>query len=978
MKRITKEQALKTGGLVLPYVLAFVISLCIGLITYAAKEVMPFGENSVLCMDLWGQYFPMYVEKANADSFSELLYSWNGALGYNIFAQNAYYSNSIFLLLLEIVPLSKMVSAINWICLLKMGCSACTALGYLQYKLRSRSPYLIAAGVAYSACAYMLAFLSQPMWTDSLIYVPLILIGLERLVHEKKPLMYVIFLAACIISSFYIGFAVCIFLVLYFFVTAINHFAIKKNEEGKRRLTGFKAFAMSFLRFAGFSILGGGAAAAVILPIGYAVSNTVASTLDAPSKLEWYENITAYMQQLLPGRMLALEYDLANLYVGLPIFLLVPLYFCNKKFRLTERILHAGLVVFLFASMNCNLLDYAWHGFHFPNQLPGRWTFLLSLELVILAGSALARREGLTPIRTGIGLLAGYVALFTTLKGLGDTPSETLSGMHFLLLAAVTAALIANSIAAQLERDRVVPAPETAAEDETAENETAENEAAENEAAEENAAEENAADASAPEETSADEAADDAAETEAVPAETKPAKPKTITIPAPPARKKKMRIVAFCCVCLIAVLHVCDSAANFSAVAQREQYGMRVSSGKGYSENVVKMHAFGDQWAPDSDEFYRNEANGGFTFNPSMLGDFHGIGYYSSTMNGDVFKLLRFLGNRVYAQNVSTVYNNTSPVQNSLFGIRHILDFNKNYGNLLPNGVLIDENEKCNIFENPTALSVAYPVSDQVLSLEINDQVRAIQNQNTLLNSICGETVDVFERMNCGVFWYDNATMTESANWNTNYFHTVDGSKDVVFHYEFAMQQDGPVYLEHNYRAGKLTASWNGGQTNIDTGAQKFAYLGRFHAGDIISVDAVISGVGLGCCGLNMYYFNEEKWNSTFQKLSAHQMDVESFNQTSITGSITMDAEGLVMTSIPQDGGWEAYCDGQPLAIEEVGDSLIAVRVPEGTHVLKFRYHVPGLAPGLIISITCVLLAIIFGRPDLIRKLIRKVCVKRD
>jgi len=61
-----------------------------------------------------------------------------------------------------------------------------------------------------------------------------------------------------------------------------------------------------------------------------------------------------------------------------------------------------------------------------------------------------------------------------------------------------------------------------------------------------------------------------------------------------------------------------------------------------------------------------------------------------------------------------------------------------------------------------------------------------------------------------------------------------------------------------------------------------------------------------------------------------------------------------------------------------VGDSLIAVRVPEGTHVLKFRYHVPGLAPGLIISITCVLLAIIFGRPDLIRKLIRKVCVKRD
>ncbi len=956
MKSITKEQALKTGGLVLPYVLAFVISFCIGLITYAAKDIMPFGENSVLCMDLWGQYFPMYVEKANADSLSELLYSWNGALGYNIFAQNAYYSNSIFLLLLEIVPLSKMVSAINWICLLKMGCSACTCLGFLQYKLRSRSPYLIAASVAYSACAYMLAFLSQPMWTDSLIYVPLILIGLERLVHEKKPLMYVFFLAVCIISSFYIGFAVCIFLVLYFFVTAINHFAIEKNEEGKRRVTGFKAFAMSFLRFAGFSLLGGGASAAVILPIAQAIGNTVASTLDAPSKLEWYENITAYMQQLLPGRMLALEYDLANLYVGLPVFLLVPLYFCNKKFRLTERILHAGLLAVLFLSMNCNLLDYVWHGFHFPNQLPGRWTFLLSLELVILAGSALARREGLTPIRTGLGLLMGYTALLLTIKGLGDTPSEPLGGIHWVLLIGITLALIVNCVTVQLGRERRLPAPAADTNDESATTE---------------AAEEDTAEASA-EQTEGTDTEEEA------PAEAPAPKPEMITIPVPPARKKQLQIVSLCCVCLISLLHVYDSGSNFSAVAQREQHGMRVSSGTGYSDSVVKMHEFGEKWTPDSSDFYRTEANGGFTFNPSMLGDFHGIGYYSSTMNGDVFKLMRYLGNRVYAQNVSTVFNNTSPVQNSIFGIKYILDFNRNYGNQLPNGILIEENEKCNIFENPTALSVAYPVSDQVLGLEINDQIRAIQNQNALLNGMCGEITDVFEMMSCSAFWYDNASLSESPDWNTNYFHTQDGSKDVVFHYEFTVQQDGPIYVEHNYRAGKLNASWNGGQNNIDSGTQKFAYLGKFHAGDVITVEAVISGVGVGCCGLNMYYFNEEKWNNVYQKLSANQMQVASFDQTSISGSITMETDGLVMTSIPQDGGWEVYCDGQPLAIEEVCDSLIAVRVPEGTHVLKFRYHVPGLAPGLIITITCVLLAFIFGRPDLIRKLIRKVCVKRD
>ena len=51
-------------------------------------------------MDMWGQYFPMNEQNATADSLSEFLYSWNGAFGYNSWAANAYYCNSIFLLIL--------------------------------------------------------------------------------------------------------------------------------------------------------------------------------------------------------------------------------------------------------------------------------------------------------------------------------------------------------------------------------------------------------------------------------------------------------------------------------------------------------------------------------------------------------------------------------------------------------------------------------------------------------------------------------------------------------------------------------------------------------------------------------------------------------------------------------------------------------------------------------------------------------------
>lgn len=911
MNKNTKERAIKIGVLLLPYVCAFLISFCIGLLLFKAKNIMPFGDQSVLCMDLWGQYFPMYVQKANADSVSELLYSWNGALGYNNWAQNAYYCNSVFLLLLEFVPLGKMVDAINWICLLKICFSSVTCLGFLQFKLKSRSPYLIAGAVAYGTCAYMLAFLSQPMWTDSLIYVPLILIGLERLVHEKKPLLYVAFLALTIISSFYIGFAVCIFLVLYFFCTAVQHFRIEKDEEGKRHLIGGRQFGWSFLRFALFSIFSGGLSAAVILPIASAVGNTVASTLEAPTKLEWYDNILIYIQQLLPSQKLALEYDRANIAVGILVFLLVPLYFCNKKFRITERVAHGLLLVLLFLSMNCNLLDYVWHGFHFPNQLPGRWTFLLSLVLVLLCSSGIARREGLTPIRTIIGIVLGFAALIVTTNGLGKVEAVELGTLHWILLIAAALLLLANSvIVLQTER---------------------------NQKSEQ--------------------------DTEDTPA----AKTKTAAKPA------VSQLIACGCVVLLAGMQVYDSGANFVNVAQREEHGMRTSAGPGYNETVVKTNTWGEEWKSDSQDFYRIEANSGFTFNPSMLGNYNGMGYYSSTMNGKTFELLRYFGNRVYAQNVSSVYNISSPVQNGLFGVRYILDFSRNLGHHLPGSSLIAEDEKCNIWESPTTLPIAFAVSDNAMNIQITDEVRAIQNQNTFLNILCGEDVNVFERMDCSSFYYENASLQESSNWNQNYFTITDSQYDARFHYEYTCTEDGPIYLEHNYRAGTIEASWEGKMVEISPGAQKFRYLGEFAAGDVITIDVTIGNISIGCCGLNLYRMNTDTWNSTYQKLAAQSLDVESFSNTALSGTIQMAQDGLVMTTIPQDGGWSVYCDGRKAETVLIADTLVAVRVPEGSHTLKFTYQVPGLQAGVLITVICLILAVWCGSPKLRKWVFSKV-----
>lgn len=905
MKKWNKVQMGTLGKLLAYYGLAFVIAFAAGLVMYAAKDLSPFGDRSVLCMDLWGQYFPMYEQNASADTLSNWLYSWNGGLGYNNWAQNAYYCNSIFLWILPFLSSGAMVTAMNWICLFKISFSACTCLIFLTYYLKRRSPIFVGGAVAYSLCSYMLAFLSQPMWTDALIYAPLVLLGLERLIREKKPVFYMVMLALTMISSFYIGFALCIFLAAYFVCDCIGQLQFRRSRKPRFCLmNGKKALGMTALRFAGFSVLAAAISAFVLIPVAMAIGHTIASEGDAPEKLEWYANITEYIQCMLPGQRIYLEYKGANIAVGILVFLMVPLYFFNRKVRTGEKIGSGIMLSFLFVSMNANVLNYLWHGFHFPNQLPCRWSFLLSLYVILLCCSGMARLRGLTPVRMLMGLITSFALVWITSKGLGDQPEAAVPVLYWILLLAAAAILMAVSLVLSKKTRTIRRMIRSGAE------------------------------------------------------------PIQIRHYA-----KRMQTLALCGVILLAGIQIFDSSYDFVQKAQLEQGGLTVSELSGYADSVQNVNDAGNQWKCGTDEFYRTEMNYSFTFNPSMMGDYHGMSYYSSTMNGDVYRLMRYLGNRVYAENVSSVYNTSSVVQDSLFGIRYYLDSLHGLGSSRTDLKLVEEGDPYFIWENPTALSVAYAVSSRALDLTVTDEVRSIQNQNTLLNCLYGEEINVYQKMITTEFHYENASLQEDADWNVNFFLTEDLEQPVKFYYAYTCEETGTVMLEHNFRAGTIQVELPSGIREVSVGNEKFCNLGVLNAGDVIRIEVDVQDIQVGCCGMNLYRLDEQRWQQVYERLSAQQLQVDSFEGTSLEGTITMEEEGLVLATIPQDGGWTVYCDGEKADAQLVGDTLMAVRVPTGTHTLRYVYTVRGLKTGLLISLGGVLIALWFGCPKLSAKI---------
>ena len=87
-----------------------------------------------------------------------------------------------------------------------------------------------------------------------------------------------------------------------------------------------------------------------------------------------------------------------------------------------------------------------------------------------------------------------------------------------------------------------------------------------------------------------------------------------------------------------------------------------------------------------------------------------------------------------------------------------------------------------------------------------------------------------------------------------------------------------------------------------------------------------------------------------------------SFKQgkNSFSATVLRDKETLVFFSIPYDKGWSATVNGKAVDIEKVNVGFMAVPVGEGESQIVFTYKTPGLTLGIAVSLSAILLFIIY------------------
>ena len=64
--------------------------------------------------------------------------------------------------------------------------------------------------------------------------------------------------------------------------------------------------------------------------------------------------------------------------------MLFLLYLGCKRIALKEKVVYCGLLLMFFASFSVNTLNFVWHGFHFPNSLPCRQSFIYIFLMLVI------------------------------------------------------------------------------------------------------------------------------------------------------------------------------------------------------------------------------------------------------------------------------------------------------------------------------------------------------------------------------------------------------------------------------------------------------------------------------------------------------------------------------------------------------------------------------------------------------------------
>ena len=847
------------------------VGMCIVMLI---RGFVPFGKVSMLYSDMYHQYYPFFVAFRKALLSGEsLLYNWSVGMGLDYLGLVAYYLASPLNLLSVFVPESLLLEYFSLLVPIKLGLAGLFFSIFLK-KLTGKNDISITLfGCLYALCAWALGYQWNVMWLDTFALLPLVILGMVSLLRTRRFVLYTVSLFLSVLSNYYIGFFTCIFVALCFVCYEICCWE------------GFQKFLCDLALMAVFSILAIGLTAFLELPAYAALQTTQSSVnkfpegfrLNIATENTWQGLLDAMRQvagNTNAGIPLSYKEGLPNLYCGLVANVLAILFLTCKQVRLRERICCVVLLLFFNVSFIIRQLDYIWHGFHFTNMIPYRFSFLHSFVVLYMAYRAWILRNRFRLWQV-ICAICFSLALALCYRDLTD---PVYLAMNAVLLFLYSAMLLYP----QLQK----LAPRSATQEEKADS---------------------------------------------------------------LAKLRDRR--RFSSLCLLGIIFV-ELTLNLVA------FGIRFTGttigdyprGTTYTESLVKyMHEREDAL------FFRAETTHSQTLNDGALNGYNGISTFTSSANVKVTEFMKKLGYGAKNTYNRYCFEESSPVSNLFLNLKYMLE---RQDKVEDNPYFDDIHKygKVHLLQNNAYLPLGFLANNQLLNVDFNTTENTFLFQNKLFAAATGVSQDVWTLITGKNLSISGTGVTLSSQSKTGYCsYTTEKDTAGTIVYKYTAPADGFICIGLDLSKKNKFSFWKDG---VELYSETYSIpqslsVCQVQAGESVEVHLVCKPEERGTITLHAGLLNEAVFRAGYEVLAASTLELTSFRNTDMQGTIHCDRNGILYTSIPQNGNWTATVDGKEAQIVTIGNAMVGLLLSEGDHEVRFTYQNKAFTIGWKISLFC-------------------------
>ena len=943
--------------------LAFGVPTGLMLIVMFLTSVAPFGQYTMLYSDMFHQYYPFFVEfRETLRSGESLLWNWSVGLGMDYLGLISYYLASPLNLLSVLVPDGWVLGYFSLLMPIKIGLASGFFAIMLKKLYGKDDLALTLFGSFYGMCAWALGYQWNIMWLDTFALLPLVMLGTVLLLRDKKYILYTITLFLSIFANYYVGFFVCIFVLLFFFCYELCRFR------------SVWRFLCDFARIGFFTVLAIGMTAILELPALAALQDTYSSinkfpegfsvnlitgeavTLakeaweafktakeagEATSDLWWaavkasypplMEGMAKVAGQMGGGMELTYIDGMPNMYSGILPVALGFLFLMAKNVKLRDKFCCVALLLLLMFSVIIRQLDYIWHGFHFTNQIPYRFTFLFSFVLLYMAYRAWLEREH---FRLWQILLAGVLAAGIFLADPAKRTDEVYLIMNFAFLGMYLLAMCYGNVRLP-EKKQVEQIPGA-------------------------------------EEICQEPAMEAEPEEESLPMEETTQPPLGSWLPERPQRLRQGAMAVAVLLTLELVLHVVNFTANFSIANYDYPKG---------EANAESMFDYLRE-REEAVDFFRTEVTHAQTLNDGALNGYNGISTFSSSANVRTTEFMEALGYGARNNWNRYCWEESSPVANLFLNLLYMVERdttpaeNRYFANL-------HSYHNITLLKNTAYLPLGFLTETALAELDFGES-NAFTMQNRMFKAATGLSSNVWTMLNSNYYEVTAGSGVEIKITNASgYTSFKSATQDTRLTYTYSFEKEGFMCLDLTLYANKKFSVWHNG-VKLYTESYSLPVtmaVCDVKPGDTVEVIVECAANVESAVQIKGYLLNDELFRRGYEILAASTLQLTQFSNTYISGVINCNRDGLLYTSVPQcgnerteqkveedgtitkattspEGNWVVYVDGVKVENVLVGNAMVAVELTEGLHTVELRYENKAYEYGKAISFAC---ALVFG-----------------